>query len=121
MLTYYLDNTNSYTIRTQNTGSNQFTMSLQDMYQLTNSTGSLTSASFTAYENLLAFTMSISGAVAGDEYRAYLLCSGSTTPIWHGSVQVFQSQSIDKTTYETQIQQFVSYESANEYKEYIIQ
>lgn len=121
MLTYYLDNNNSYTIRTQDTASNVYTMSLQDMYQLTNTTASLVSASFTAYENLLAFTMSISGCVSGDEYRATLYSSGSTTPIWHGSVQVFQSQSIDKTTYETQIQQFVSYESTNEYKEYIIQ
>lgn len=121
MLTYYLDNTNSYTIRTQNTSSNQYTMSLQDMYQLTNLTASLSSASFTVYENLLAFTMSISGAVSGDEYRAKLYSSGSSEPIWHGSVQVFQSQSVDKTGYETQIQQFVSYESANEYKEYIIQ
>ena len=82
---------------------------------------SIHSASFTAYENILAFTGSISGAIAGAEYRAVLYSSGSTTPIWHGSVQVFQSQSVDKTTYETQITQFISNDTPNEYDQYIIQ
>jgi len=121
MLTYYTNTVNSYTIRTENTSSNQYTMSLQDMFQLNNITASLSSASFTAYENLLAFTMSISGAVVGGEYRAELRSSGSSEPIWHGSVQIFSSSVALKSQYENKIQQFVSYESANEYKEYIIQ
>ena len=121
MLSYYISQSNSYTIRTQDTSSNQFTMSLQDMYQLTNITASLISASFTPYENLFAFTASISSSIVGGEYRAKLYNSGSTEPIWHGSIQVYGSQSVDKSDYETQITQYISHESPNENKEYIIQ
>ena len=115
MLSYYLNNTNSYTIRTENTSSNQYTMSLQDMITQTNSTASLVSSSFTSYENLLAFTASISGAYTGQEFRVKVLNSGSTEPIWHGSLQVYQSQSIDKTVYKTQNTQYISNETTNEY------
>jgi len=96
-------------------------MSLQDMYQLTNTTMSMSNIQFTAYENLFAFTGSISEGVIGGEYRAVLYSSGSDTPIWNGSVQLYTSQSLDKSDYETQIDQYISQESPNEYKEYIIQ
>lgn len=115
MLSYYLNNTNSYTIRTENTSSNQFTMSLQDMVTQTNTTASLVSSSFTAYENLLAFTASISGAYTGQEFRVKVLNSGSSEPIWYGSLQVYQSQSVDKAVYKTQNDQYISHESTNEY------
>ena len=115
MLSYYLDNTNSYTIRTENTSSNQFIMSLQDMVTQTNSTASLVSSSFTLYENLLAFTASISGAYTGQEFRVKVLNSGSSEPIWNGSLQVYQSQSIDKSVYENQIPPVTSHESENKY------
>jgi len=115
MITYYLDNTNSYTIRTENTSSNQFTMSLQDMITQQNTTASLSSASFTSYENILAFTASISGAYTGQEFRATLINLGSQLPIWHGTIQVYQSQSIDKPVYKTQNTQYVSHDSGNEY------
>lgn len=124
MLAYYISQSNYYTIRTQNTSSNQYTMSLQDMYQLTNTTMSLQSASFMAYENLFSFTGSIDSSIVGGEYRATLYSSGSSEPIWNGSIQVYSSQSIDKADYEPQIPldgQYVSYQSPNEYKEYIIQ
>ena len=91
MLSYYLNNTNSYTIRTENTASNQYTMSLQDMITQTNTTASLVSSSFTSYENLLAFTASISGAYTGQEFRVKILNSGSSEPIWFGSLQVYQA------------------------------
>jgi hypothetical protein len=96
-------------------------MSLQDMYQLTNTTMSMSNIQFTPYENLFAFTGSIGEGVIGGEYRAVLYSSGSTTPIWNGSVQLYMSQSLDKSDYETQIDQYISHESINEYKEYIIQ
>jgi len=115
MLSYYLNNTNSYTIRTENTSSNQYTMSLQDMVTQTNTTASLVSASFTGYENLLAFTASISGAYTGQEFRVKILNSGSSEPIWFGSLQVYQSQSVDKAVYKTQNDQYISHESTNEY------
>jgi len=114
MLAYYLDNTNNFTIRTQNTASNaEFTMSYQDMYTLKNGTLDLISASFTSYENLFAFTGSLSGAYAGQDLR--LVLYSGTTEIWNGSLEVFQSQSYDKSTYKTQITQYKSHESTNEY------
>jgi hypothetical protein len=115
MITYYLDNTNSYTIRTENTASNEFTMSLQDMITQQNVTASLSNISFTSYENILAFTASISGAYTGQEFRATLINSGSQSPIWHGSIQIYASQSIDKPAYKTQNTQFISHDSGNEF------
>ena len=116
MLAYYISQSNSYTIRTEPTGSNSFTMSLTDMMGLNSFTASLTSASYTSYESILAFTASISGAVVGSEYRATLYNSADT--IWHGSVQVYHSQSIDKSIYENQIPldgNEVSHVSENKY------
>jgi hypothetical protein len=43
------------------------------------------------------------------------LNSGSTEPIWHGSLQVYQSQSVDKAVYKTQNTQYISHESTNEF------
>jgi hypothetical protein len=62
---------------------------------------------------MLSFTASISNAIVGEEYRAFIT-DGSET-IWDGSVQVFTSQSIDKPVYKTQNDGFISHPSANEY------
>ena len=115
MLTYFISGSNGFTIRTQPTASNQYTMSLQDMYTLRNFTASLISTSFEGYESFLSFTASISGAIVGSEYRATLLNSGSLQPLWHGSIQVYASQSVDKPVYKTQNDGYISHESANEY------
>jgi hypothetical protein len=116
MLTYYISGSNGYTIRTQPTASNEFTLSLQDMYGLNNFTASLISTSFEGYESYIQFTASISGAIVGSEYRATLLNSGSNEALWHGSIQVFASQSVDKTEYKTQNDGYISYTgSSNEY------
>jgi hypothetical protein len=117
MLSYYIGKSNSYTIRTEITGSNQFTMSLTDMMGLNTLTASITSASYTSYESILAFTASISSASVGGEYRAVLYNqSGSASiDIWHGSLQVYASESMDKSGYENQNTQYVSHESENRY------
>ena len=120
MLAYFISQSNGFTIRTEPTGSNSYTMSLTDMMGLNSFTASLTSASYTEYESILAFTASISGAVVGSEYRATLLnASGSISiPIWHGSVQVYHSQSVDKSVYQNQIPldgNEVSHVSQNKY------
>jgi len=117
MLSYYISQSNSYTIRTEITGSNQFTMSLTDMMGLNTFTASITSASYTAYESILSFTASIQSASVAGEYRATLYNqSGSASiNIWNGSVQVYASQSIDKSVYETQNTQYVSHASENKY------
>lgn len=115
MLTYFISGSNQYTIRTVSNSSSEVTMSLQDMTTLTNSTASLTGVSVSTYESLLSFTASISGAIDGEEYRATIYASGSTEPIWNGSISVFHSQSIDKPSYKTQIDEFISHDTNNEY------
>jgi hypothetical protein len=115
MLAYYIAQTNAYTFRTEVTASNEFTMSLQDMYTLQNSTMSMVSMSYTPYESFVSFTGTISSSIVGGEYRATLYNSGSTEPIWNGSFQVYASQSIDKSVYENQIPPVISHASENKY------
>lgn len=115
MLPYYISQSNSYTFRTENTGStyNQFTMSLTDMMGLNTFTGSMSGTAFTSYENILAFTASISGAYVGSEYRMRMLNGNSV--IWDGTIQVFASQSQDKAVYENKNTQYISNTSENKY------
>lgn len=117
MLGYYISQSNQYSIRTEPTASNQYTMSLQDMYKLTNTTMSMVSMSYNGYESLFEFTGSISGAYEGAEYRATIFNqSGSTSiEIWHGSVQVYKSSSVGKEEYEAQIPPVTSHASENRY------
>ena len=123
MLAYYISQSNEYTFRTQPTGSNEFTMSLQDMYTLQNLTMSMASMSYQAYESFVAFTGSISGSYVGAEYRATLYNQGAQNitsnatgnAIWQGSIQVYASQSIDKSVYENQIPPVISHASENRY------
>lgn len=80
-----------------------------------NSTASISGVQFTSYENILAFTASISGAYTGQEFRARVWNSGSTDDIWHGTLQVYGSQSVDKSAYRTQNNQYVSNLTTNEF------
>jgi hypothetical protein len=113
MLSYYISQSNDFTIRTAPTASSAYTMSLQDMYQLNNLTASLSGITYEAYESMLAFTASISGAIVGGEYRATI--KNGTTDIWNGSIQVYGSQSVDKSVYENQNTQYLSHQSENRY------
>ena len=123
MLAYYISQSNEYTFRTQPTGSNQFTMSLQDMYTLQNLTMSMASMSYNPYESFVAFTGSVSGAYEGAEYRATLYNSGAVNitsnatgnAIWQGSIQVYKSSSAEKSEYENQIPPVTSHASENRY------
>ena len=115
MLSYYISQSNSYTIRTQITGSNQFTMSLQDMTTLENLTASISGLTYEGYESYVSFSLNISGVNVGDEYRATLINSGSLTPLWNGSIQVYASQSTDKSVYENKNTQYISHQSENRY------
>ena len=92
-------------------------MSLQDMTRLTNTTASLSGITFDGYESILDFTASISSAVVGEEYRATILNSGSDTPIWHGTINVFGQQTYVKDEYTNQIplSGSISNASTNEY------
>jgi hypothetical protein len=90
-------------------------MSLQNMTTLENTTASLSGVTFSGYESYIGFTASISGAAVGEEYRAYLINSGSTSAIWHGSLQVYMSGSAPKSSYENQNTQYISHVSENRY------
>lgn len=115
MLSYFISQSNEYTFRTQPTASSEFTLLLSDMTTLQNFTGSITSMSYEPYESFVSFSLQISGAAVGEEYIAYLLNSGSTEPIWNGSIQVYASQSLDKSVYENQNRQYISHVSENRY------
>ena len=115
MLAYFISQSNEYVFRTQPTASSQFTMSLQDMTTLENFTASISGLTYESYESYVSFSLNISGAIVGEEYRATLINSGSLTSIWNGSIQVYASQSTDKTVYENQNTQYVSHISENRY------
>lgn len=116
MLTYFIPGGNGYTIRTSQTTSTAFTMSLQDMLTQVNSTASIVSASYSPCESIASFTASIANAYIGQEFRARL--TNGATDIWNGSLQVFASQSPAKTEYINQIPldgDVISFNSGNEY------
>ena len=112
MLSYYVSQSEGFTVRTEQTSSGDMILSLENMYTLATSSEALT-YTFTPYENILAFTSSLilSGS-AGDEYRATI--SDDSGSIWRGTIQEFQSQSVDKPNPKTQIQETSSL-SNNEY------
>ena len=115
MLAYFISQSNQYVFRTQPTASSQFTMSLQDMTTLQNFTASISGLTYESYESYVSFSLNISGAIVGEEYRATLINSGSLEPIWNGSIQVYASQSTDKSVYENQNRQYISHQSENRY------
>jgi hypothetical protein len=113
MQAYYLTGSNLFTIRTQDmTSTPTLTLRLENMYTLVNTTSSISTYTFDNYENLLQFTASISGATVGAEYRARI--TSASTDIWNGSIQVYQSQSLN-TTYTNQNNQYVSHITDNEF------
>jgi hypothetical protein len=115
MLAYYISGSNLFKFRTEPTGSSNLTLHLQNMFTLVNTSSSLT-YTFDSYEGLLQFTASIASASVGDEYRAHI--SDGTGSIWHGSLQVYTSQSLDKPNYINQIpadNQYISNVTDNEY------
>ena len=120
MLTYYSSSNNVWTFRVQPTGSSNLTLYMQDMLTLVNSSASLANYTYDPYESKLQFTASqvstLVSASTGDQYRAYI--SDTTCSIWHGSISVFHSQSIDKPNYVNQIpvnDVYVSNVTDNEY------
>jgi hypothetical protein len=119
MQSYYIGQSNSYTFRTEPTAStlNEFTMSLTDMTTLQTFTASMTDITYEGYESYIGFTASISGAIVASEYRAVLYngTPSGSADIWRGTVQVYQSQSIDKSVYENQIPPITSHVSENKY------
>ena len=116
MLAYFISGSNNYSFRIAPTGSSQLTLNLQNMLTLVNTTSSISPYTFQAYESILNWTASISGAQVGDQYRAFI--TDRTSSIWDGSISVFASQSIDKAAYQNQLgveQRYISNLTDNEY------
>jgi hypothetical protein len=95
-------------------------MHLQNMTTLVNTSASISNYTYDPYESKLAFTGSqistLASASVGEQYRAYI--SDTTCSIWHGSISVFTSQSINKPTYVNQIpleDVYISNVTDNEY------
>jgi hypothetical protein len=117
MLSYYISQSNEFVVRTETTGSGS-TVSLDLYDMLTHETSSYDLSgqyTFNPYENILTFSQSLEGVTrTAAEYLATLTDSVSGS-IWRGSIQVYASQSVDKTVYQTQNDGYVSYETDNEY------
>lgn len=120
MLTYYSSSNNVWTFTVQPTGSSNLTLHLQDMYTLVNTSASLSNYSYNPYQSTLSFTGSqvptLVSASVGSQYRAYI--SDTTCSIWHGSINVFTTQPVNKASYVNQIpleDVYVSNVTDNEY------
>jgi hypothetical protein len=117
MLAYYTSASNFIVLRTQQIENpNAVTMSLENMYTLDNTTGSVLTPKYNTYESLLMFTASIASASIGDEYRVTL--SEGTSSLWNGSIQVYGSASFDTAAYINEIpseERFISNMSDNKY------
>jgi len=121
MLTYYQSGSNQFTIRTAPTASSNLVLSLQDMYTQKNSAETLNGYTYNAYESLLTFNSNLltgSTVQPGDQFRAVI--SDGYFEIWHGSIQVYVSQSVDKPNYTNQIPEEGVYVSSVSDNQYII-
>ena len=125
MLSYYISQSNQFTVRTQDTaslnvsGSEDMTLVLEDMMTYSSSYYDLSgSYTYNPYESILTFSQSLEGSVkTGDEFIVHL--SGSVSgSIYSGTMQVYASQSADnndKVVYVTQNEEFISNTTDNQY------
>jgi hypothetical protein len=122
MLAYYISGSNNYTFRVEPTGSSNLVLQLQDMLTLANTSASVSASgrpyTYDAYESKLSWTASLASAMVGDQYRAYI--TDGTSSIWHGSISVFASQSVDKPERISQLGVEEAFKSNLTDNEYII-
>jgi hypothetical protein len=85
------------------------------MYTLQNYSASLSGSTYDPYESLYSAHCTITDTIVADEYRALLWCSGTIGPIWHGSIQVYASESTDKSVYVNKNDGYISHISENTY------
>ena len=118
MLSYTIGGYNTFKLRTAQIppSASLLLMSLQDMQTLKNTSFFVMDKSGSTWnyddcESIATITFNLSvntvGFTTGSEYRIsltpYISGSGYTDPVYHGSLQAFVSQSIDKANYENQI------------------
>jgi hypothetical protein len=117
MLSYYISQPNEFVVRTESTGSGStITLDLYDLLQHTTSSYDLSgSYTFNPYENILTFSQSLDSSVRVAQEFLVTLNDSVSGSIWRGSMQVYASQSVDKTVYNTQNDGYVSNETDNDY------
>ena len=115
MQSYYISGSNLFTFRTKPTGSSDLTLYLEDMLTLSTSSVTLSGYTYNSEQSILQFSASLDTYV-GDEYRAYIKDS-CDNDLWDGTIQVYESQSINKPSYRNQntTGSFISNATANEY------
>jgi len=132
MLTYYNFGYNGFEFRTDviDSAATFLRVDLQDMYTLKNNSFILSPGQFSydRYESIVSMSFQLGpsdNVTTGSQYRMILTPwisgSGYLEPVWHGSLQVFASQSFNfesKSVYTNQIpigDTFKSNVSTNEY------
>jgi hypothetical protein len=126
MLSYYISQSNEFVVRTEDSASSQgdsgsyeLTLELYNLYTHATSSYDLSgSFTFNPYENILTYSQSLEGNTStGDEYLTKVISTSGSNQleIWRGSMQVYASQSIDKTIYKTQNDGYVSNQTDNDY------
>lgn len=115
MQSYYISGSNVFTFRTTQTGSSDLVLYTEDMLTLSTSSASIPNYTFDAEQQILQFTASLNVNV-GDEFRAYIK-DGCNNTLWNGTIQCYESQSINKPVYTNQNTSgsFISNDTANEY------
>lgn len=113
MLSYFISASNEFVVRTENTSSSDLTLNTENLFTHETASYALSgSYTFTEYENILTFSQSLSVS-DGEQYR--LTINDVSGTIWRGAMEVFHSQSVDKSQYKTQRDGYVSNVSDNEY------
>ena len=132
MLTYYNFGYNGFEFRTDviDSAATYLRVDLTDMYTLKNNSFILSPGQFSydRYESIVSMSFQLTSAdnvTTGSQYRMtltpWISGSGYLEPVWHGSLQVFASQSFNfesKSVYTNQIpigDTFKSNVSTNEY------
>ena len=126
MLSYYISQSNEFVVRTEltssaqtDTGSYALGLELTNLYtHITSSYDLSGSFTFNPYECILTFSQSLEGSTStGDEYWVNITSTSGSNQltIYRGTLQVYGSQSIDKTVYKSQNNGYISQETDNEY------
>lgn len=120
MISYYISQSNITTVRINQACSDAVGLFIEteNLYTFQKTTASLGNYTYDKYQSLLTFTASLSNEIVGDEFRIKIFDTGSV--YYHGSIQVFTSQSVDKAEPNNQIPLEDIYISNTSHNEYII-
>jgi hypothetical protein len=116
MLSYYISKDNIKTVRVNQLSGSSLVWEVENLYTYQKHTSSLSNYEYDNYQSLLTFTASLDNAEVGEQYRAKIKNGNNT--VWHGSIEVFTSQSVLKSEPNNQIpldETYISHETENEF------